>query len=93
MKFVLVGTWKGEDFEEYVARAVKTLSEHATGYEGVKVIARYYAIGERKFFSICETESGQELMKVVAPYLDMLDIEAIPVLEGSETIDIWKTKK
>ena len=89
VKFILIGRWKADDFPEYVKRAEKTLSEHPEGYDGVRVIDRYYAIGERMFFSIVEAESGEQLMKVVTPYLDLVDIESVPVLQGDDATEIW----
>ena len=89
VKFILIGRWKADDFAEYVKRAERTLSEHLEGYDGVRVIDRYYAIGERMFFSIVEAESGEQLMKVVAPYLDLVDIESVPVLQGDDATAIW----
>lgn len=88
-KFILTGTWKADDFKEYVARAERTLTEHAAGYSGIRIISRYYAIGERRFFTICEADSGDDLMKVVTPYLDMLDIQTIPVIDGDDALKIW----
>ena len=92
MIFVLIGTWKGESFPEYVRRAERTLTEHAAGYEGVTILDRYYAIGERMFFSIAEAESGDALMRVVRPYLDLVDIKAVPVLRGHDALDVWLEK-
>ena len=89
VKFILIGRWKADDFPEYVKRAEKTLSEHPEGYDGVRVIDRYYAIGERMFFSIVEADSGEQLMKVVSPYLDLVDIESVPVLQGDDATQIW----
>jgi DNA-binding Lrp family transcriptional regulator len=89
VKFILIGRWKADDFPEYVKRAEKTLSEHPEGYDGVRVIDRYYAIGERMFFSIVEADSGEQLMKVVSPYLDLVDIESVPVLQGDDATEIW----
>lgn len=89
VKFILVGRWKADDFPEYVKRAERTLSDHPEGYEGVRIIDRYYAIGERMFFSICEAESGEQLMRVIAPYLDLVDIQAVPVLQGDDATAIW----
>ena len=89
VKFILIGRWKADDFPEYVKRAEKTLSEHPEGYDGVRVIDRYYAIGERMFFSIVEADSGEQLMKVVSPYLDLVDIESVPVLQGDDATAIW----
>jgi len=92
VKFILIGRWKADDFPEYVKRAERTLSEHPEGYDGVRIIDRYYAIGERMFFSICEADSGEQLMKVYAPYLDLCDIEAIPVLQGDDATAIWTAR-
>jgi hypothetical protein len=92
MIFILIGRWKEENFPEYVRRAEKTLTEHAEGYDGVTIIDRYYAIGERMFFSIAEAESGEALMKVVTPYLDLCEIEAVPVLRGHAALDVWLEK-
>jgi len=89
MIFILIGTWKGGAFPEYVRRAERTLAEHPAGYEGVTIIDRYYAIGERMFFSIAEAESGEALMKVVTPYLDLVDVKAVPVLRGHAALDVW----
>ncbi len=89
VKFIMIGRWKADDFEEYVKRAERTLAEHHDGYDGVRVIDRYYAIGERMFFSICEAESGEQLMKVISPYLDLCDIEAVPVVQGDDATAIW----
>ena len=89
VKFILIGRWKSDDFPEYVKRAEKTLSEHPEGYDGVRVLDRYYASGERMFFSIVEADSGEQLMKVVSPYLDLVDIESVPVLQGDDATAIW----
>jgi hypothetical protein len=96
MKFILWGKFGASDFPEYVRRAERTLADHApgaSGYQDVQILQRYYSIGERMFFSICEAESGEGLMKVVAPYLDLIDIQAIPVLEGEETLAVWMNKE
>lgn len=92
MIFILIGRWKTDDFPEYVRRAKKTFAEHPAGYEGVTIIDRYYAIGERMFFSIADAESGEALMKVVTPYLDLCDVEAVPVLRGHGALDVWLEK-
>jgi hypothetical protein len=92
MIFFLIGRWKADGFPEYVRRAEKTLTEHAAGYEGVTILDRYYAIGERMFFSIADAESGEALMKVVTPYLDLCEIEAVPVLRGDDALRIWLGK-
>jgi hypothetical protein len=93
MKFILWGTITDpENFSEYVSRAERTLADHApgaSGYAGAEILARYYSIGERMFFSICEADSGEAVMKVVTPYLDLCDIKAIPVLDGDDTLPIW----
>ena len=92
VKFILIGRWKSEDFPEYIRRAERTLSEHPDGYDGVRIIDRYYAIGERMFFSICEADSGEQLMQVVTPYLDLVDIQSIPVLQGNDATAIWMSQ-
>lgn len=92
VKFILIGRWKSDDFPEYIRRAERTLSEHPDGYDGVRIIDRYYAIGERMFFSICEADSGEQLMKVVTPYLDLVDIQSIPVLQGNDATAIWTSQ-
>jgi hypothetical protein len=93
MKFILWGTIRDpESFPEYVRRAERTLADHApgaSGYDDVEILHRYYSIGERMFFSICEASSGEGVMKVVTPYLDLCDIRAIPVLDGDDTLPIW----
>ena len=92
VKFIMIGRWKSEDFPEYIRRAERTLSEHPDGYDGVRIIDRYYAIGERMFFSICEADSGEQLMQVVTPYLDLVDIQSIPVLQGNDATAIWMSQ-
>lgn len=89
MLFILTGRWKADAQPEYVRRAERTYAEHAAGYDGVRILDRYYAIGERLFFSIAEAESGDALMRVVTPYLDLADIQAVPVLQGHEGLDVW----
>jgi hypothetical protein len=96
MQFILWGTIGEGNFPEYVRRAEQTLAEHApgsSGYEDVRILARYYSIGERMFFSICEADSGEGLMKVVTPYLDLIDVKAIPVLEGEPTLAVWMNRE
>lgn len=89
MIFILIGRWKAEAQPEYIRRAQRTFAENPTGYGGVTIIDRYYAIGERMFFSIADADSGDALMKVVTPYLDLIDIEAVPVLRGHGALDVW----
>jgi hypothetical protein len=89
MIFMLIGRWRPEAQAEYVQRAEQTLASHSSGYEGVTIIDRYYAIGERMFFSIAEAESGHALMRVVAPYADLVDVQAIPVLRGRDGLGVW----
>jgi len=93
MIFVLIGTWQPDAQPEYIRRAERTFAENPTGYDGVTIIDRYYAIGERMFFSIAEAESGDALMRVVKPYLDLIDVRAIPVLRGHEALDVWMEMK
>jgi hypothetical protein len=96
MKFILWGTIGAADFPEYVRRAERTLADHApgsSGYADVQILQRYYSIGERMFFSICEADSGEGLMKVVTPYLDLIDVRAIPVLDGEDTLAVWMGKE
>jgi hypothetical protein len=92
MIFMLIGRWKAQDFQEYVGRAERTLAEHADGYSDVTILDRYYSIGERSFFVIAEADSGEALMGVVAPYLDLCDVEAVPVLNGPDALDVWLKK-
>ena len=89
MIFIIIGRWKGSDFPEYVRRAEKTITKHAAGYEDVEILDRFYAVGQRMFFSIAQAESRAALMRILTPYLDLCDMEVIPVMRGPETMDVW----
>lgn len=89
MRYIVIGEIPADRFPDYVERARRTLAEHAEGYEGVRAVGRYYAVGERTFFSVLDADSHEALLRVVTGYMDIADMRVVPVLDGPDAMAVW----
>ena len=85
MIFVTLVKWKTAPKKEQVDRFTQTLGELEK--QGIK-IRTYWTLGRYNGFSIIEAPSEKDVMKMLLPWVDVVDIETMVAVPREEAIKL-----
>ncbi len=85
MFFITLAKWKTTPKKEHVDRFTKTLEELEK--QGVKM-RTYWTLGRYDGFTITEAPSEKELLKVLLPWRDMVELETMVAIPRGEAIKL-----
>ena len=77
MLFLVISTWEPKDRDEMNKRFA---GKGQPIPDGVKGIGMWTEIVRCRSYSIVETDSVQDLMDMQQPWIDLLEIETIPIV-------------
>ena len=85
MYFITLVKWRNTPEKELVDKFTKTLEELEK--QGIK-IRTYWTLGRYNGFSIIEAPSEKDVMKMLLPWVDVVDIETMVAVPREEAIKL-----
>ena len=85
MYFVTLTKWKTAPKKEHVDRFTKTLEELEK--QGIKIHV-YWTLGRYNGVSIVEAPTEKDVMKMLLPWVDVVDIETLVAVPREEAIKL-----